>query len=223
MNVFNYILKQNTFFLFFLALVLSIALRGVFLLEDQYSYNYRYLFLALILFVGAFNALVMIIVFIRIVQFIFSVIFKIIDPIEGWAKQNVFNQQNYDLINKTVKNNEPKVKKTLKEMNIKKNQNNIFWVAPIVAMLLGLLPMPFGFFILLKLIVSAGALYFAVNFHKQGDNFKVWIFGFIVVLYNPIIPIPLGSKVLWIIVNIPTIYYFYINRKLLNSNDRSNF
>jgi hypothetical protein len=110
------------------------------------------------------------------------------------AKQNVFNQQNYDLINKTVKNNEPKVKKTLKEMNIKKNQNKIFWVAPIAAMLLGLLPMPFGFFILLKLIVSAGALYFAVNFHKQGDNFKVWIFGFIVVLYNPIIPIPLGLQ-----------------------------
>jgi hypothetical protein len=86
MNVLNYILKQNTFFLFFLALVLSIALRSVFLLEDQYSSDYKYLFLALILFVGAFNALVMIIVFIRIVQFIFSVIFKIIDPIEGWGK-----------------------------------------------------------------------------------------------------------------------------------------
>ena len=82
MNVFNFILRQNTFFLFFLALALSIALRGVFLLEDQYLSNYKYLFMALILFVGVFNALVMIIVFVRIVQFIFSVIFKIIDTIE---------------------------------------------------------------------------------------------------------------------------------------------
>ena len=57
------------------------------------------------------------------------------------------------------------------------------------------------------------ALYFAVKLYKQQDNFKPWIFGFLVVLYNPIIPMPLGSKALWMIVNIPTIYYFFINRR----------
>ena len=98
-------------------------------------------------------------------------------------------------------------------MNLKKNEFNIFWIAPIAAMVLAILPMPFGYFILLKLVVSAGALYFAVNFFKKKDMFKVWMFGFIVILYNPLAPIPLGSKILWTIVNIPTIYYFYINRK----------
>ena len=40
-----------------------------------------------------------------------------------------------------------------------------------------------------------------------------WIYGFLVVLYNPIIPIPLYEKVLWIVVNIFTIYIFYKNKK----------
>jgi len=42
----------------------------------------------------------------------------------------------------------------------------------------------------------------------------LWIFGFIVVLYNPLIPISLGSKELWMVVNIPTIIYFYLNNNL---------
>jgi hypothetical protein len=97
-------------------------------------------------------------------------------------------------------------------MNIQKNKNNIFWLAPIIALAIGILPMPYGYYMLSRLVVSAGALYFAFNFYKINDNFQVWVFGFLVVLYNPIIPISLGSKELWMIVNIPTIYYFYINR-----------
>ncbi|NQW07956.1 MAG: hypothetical protein HQ480_05595 [Candidatus Pelagibacter sp.] len=97
-------------------------------------------------------------------------------------------------------------------MNIQKNKNNIFWLAPIIALAVGILPMPYGYYMLSRLVVSAGALYFAFHFYKINDSFKVWIFGFLVFLYNPIIPISLGSKELWMIVNIPTIYYFYINR-----------
>lgn len=100
-------------------------------------------------------------------------------------------------------------------MNIQKNKNNIFWLAPIIALAIGILPMPYGYYMLSRLVVSAGALYFAFNFYKINDIFKVWVFGFLVVLYNPIIPISLGSKELWMIVNIPTIYYFYINRNLI--------
>ena len=100
-------------------------------------------------------------------------------------------------------------------MNIQKNKNNLFWLAPIIALAIGILPMPYGYYMLSRLVVSAGALYFAFNFYKINDSFKVWVFGFLVVLYNPIIPISLGSKELWMIVNIPTIYYFYINRNLI--------
>lgn len=217
MKILNIILKQNTFVLFFIALFLSLSMRGVFLLEKQFLIDNKNLLLGITIIVGIFNAFLMIIVISRIIKFIFLTFIKIIRPVGHFLQDTILSNDNYEFLEKTIKKSRPKVKKSLKEMNLKQNQYNIFWLAPIAAMLLGLLPMPFGFFILLKLIVSAGALYFAVNFHKQGDNFKVWIFGFVVVLYNPIIPIPLGSKALWIIINIPTIYYFYINRNQLKS------
>ena len=85
-------------------------------------------------------------------------------------------------------------------------------MAPMIALATGFLPMPYGYYMLSRLIVSGCALYFAFNSFKAKDNVKLWIFGFIVVLYNPLIPISLGSKELWMIVNIPTIIYFFINR-----------
>lgn len=90
--------------------------------------------------------------------------------------------------------------------------NNIFWLAPIIALAIGLLPMPYGYYMLSRLVVSGCALYFAINSYQSKDNLKLWIFGFIAVLYNPLIPISLGSKVLWTFVNIPTMIYFYFNR-----------
>ena len=95
---------------------------------------------------------------------------------------------------------------------MKKKETNLFWIAPIVALAIGILPMPYGYYMLSLLIVAAGALYFAFHFYKKNITFKVWIFGFLVVLYNPIIPISLGSKELWMLVNFPTMYYFYKNR-----------
>jgi len=92
------------------------------------------------------------------------------------------------------------------------NKKNLFWLAPVIALAIGILPMPYGYYTLSRLVVSGCALYFALNSRKRNDNIKVWIFGFLVILYNPIMPISLGSKGLWMIVNIPTIYYFYINR-----------
>ena len=96
--------------------------------------------------------------------------------------------------------------------NVSQDNNKVFWLAPIIALGIGLLPMPYGYYMLSRLVVSGCALYFALNAHKRNDDIKVWVFGFFVILYNPIIPISLGSKGLWMIVNIPTIYYFYINR-----------
>ena len=34
------------------------------------------------------------------------------------------------------------------------SQNNIFWVAPMIALAIGLLPMPYGYYMLSRLIVS---------------------------------------------------------------------
>ncbi len=53
------------------------------------------------------------------------------------------------------------------------------------------------------------------KFPKEKKNqTNLWIFGFIAVLYNPIIPVYLYEKAIWIIVNIITIYLFYKNKDL---------
>ena len=98
--------------------------------------------------------------------------------------------------------------------NVTSNQNNIFWLAPIIALIIGIFPMPYGYYMISRLTVSGCALYYAVSCYKNNNKTHLWIFGFIVVLYNPLIPISLDSKELWMVVNIPTIIYFYINKNL---------
>ena len=70
---------------------------------------------------------------------------------------------------------------------------DIFWIAPLVVMGIGLLPMPYGYYNLSRLVVCA--IYFAMQLNSQSDTTLVWVFGFFALLYNPIIPIHLGSKV----------------------------
>lgn len=79
---------------------------------------------------------------------------------------------------------------------------------------IGLLPMPYGYYFLSRLVVFVCAIYFAMQLNDQSDTTWVWIFGFLALLYNPFIPIHLGSKGLWVIVNIITAIIF------LNNKDR---
>ena len=96
--------------------------------------------------------------------------------------------------------------------DISNKQNKVFWLAPIIVLAIGILPMPIGYYTLSRLVVCAAALYFAHNFYKKKDNTNLWIFGFIAVLYNPIIPVYLYEKAIWIVINLITIFLFYKNK-----------
>jgi hypothetical protein len=89
---------------------------------------------------------------------------------------------------------------------------DIFWIAPLVAMGIGLLPMPYGYYFLSRLVVFVCAIYFAIQLNSQNDTTLVWVFGFFALLYNPVIPIHLGSKGLWIVVNLVTAGVFIANK-----------
>lgn len=95
-------------------------------------------------------------------------------------------------------------------MNIDKR---IFWILPIIVMALGLLPMPYGFYNLSRLVVFVCSVYFAFQLFKKEDMVFVWIFAFFAILYNPIIPIHLYEKAIWIVINIITIVAFLSKRK----------
>ncbi len=98
----------------------------------------------------------------------------------------------------------------------------LFWIAPLVAMGIGLLPMPYEYYTLSRLVVCVGALYFTVSFIKGKKIESAWIFGAIAALYNPIFQIHLGDKGLWTIVNIVTAILFWRNRSELESSTFGN-
>jgi len=94
---------------------------------------------------------------------------------------------------------------------------NIFWIIPIVVMGIGFLPMPYGYYILSTLIVCGCSIYFAVNLYQKRDYTFVWIFGFCAVLYNPIFPIHLYQKEIWMVANIVTAILFFVKRDIVKS------
>jgi|TARA_B100001964_G_scaffold154847_1_gene170216 hypothetical protein len=94
----------------------------------------------------------------------------------------------------------------------KLKHKDIFWLAPIIVLVIAILPMPIGYYTLSRLVVCGSSIYFAYNFFNKKDVTRTWIFGFFVVLYNPIIPVYLYEKIIWVIVNIITIVVFYSNK-----------
>ena len=86
---------------------------------------------------------------------------------------------------------------------------DIFWIAPTIVLIIGLFPLPIGYYTLTRLVVCGCAVYYAYSFYQKKENTLTWIFGFLVILYNPIVPVYLYEKAIWVFVNIITIFAFY--------------
>jgi len=219
---FSYIFSRGNWSLFFIAFFINIyGLANYIWVTDPYLTPPKifiewpaliYLYMIFGMALGLLGNLCLLILIFRLARFIVKPILKLLLHILS----AIFSNQNFERLEKAIASQRPKIKKANKEINfLKKNEKNFFWIAPIVVMIIGILPLPYGFFHILKIIVSGCALYFALKFYKnrKKNALKLWIFGFIVVLYLPFYPAPIGDKALWIVINIPTIYYFYINRK----------
>ena len=94
---------------------------------------------------------------------------------------------------------------------------SIFWIAPIVIMAIGILPMPYGYYNLSRLVVCGCSIYFAISSNAKDQHVFVWVFGALAVLYNPILPIHLYEKELWMIVNLVTAAIFFLKKDLVNN------
>lgn len=82
-------------------------------------------------------------------------------------------------------------------------------VISIIMLFLAILPFPYGYYILLRLIICGTSVYltwFAKNINRQG---WMWTMGFIALLFNPIIPIPL-DKVTWSLVDLVVVILFIV-------------
>ena len=74
------------------------------------------------------------------------------------------------------------------------NKNLIYGVAGILCVV-AVLPLPYGFYTFLRLVVSVAGIFAAIEL-KREENFLWVLFGGIVLLFNPLIPVYL-SRELW--------------------------
>ncbi len=62
--------------------------------------------------------------------------------------------------------------------------------------------LPIGYYTLLRIVVTIGAIAVVIQEFENGMNFWVVAFGIIVILFNPLIPVYLDDKSAWLAVDI---------------------
>ena len=87
-------------------------------------------------------------------------------------------------------------------MNLKWSFSSIAYLAMSVLLFLAIAPMAYGYYTLLRIIVC---LFFGVLAYQNFDKAQygppiAWVFGFVAILFNPIVPIYF-SKELWMIID----------------------
>ena len=76
--------------------------------------------------------------------------------------------------------------------------------------LVALAPMPYGYYTLLRLGLCLACVYYVSQGQPSLAVGHRFVLGGLAVLYNPVIPVHLGSKPLWTLVNLATVVYFWV-------------
>tara|TARA_B110000444_G_C18700959_1_gene528939 strand:- start:212 stop:484 length:273 start_codon:yes stop_codon:yes gene_type:complete len=77
----------------------------------------------------------------------------------------------------------------------------------------GVLNMPYGYYRLLRIIVTISSALYCFQFFEKNKMNMVYLFGFIAILFNPLIPI-FFNKEIWIVIDIVVSGLFlYFNPK----------
>ena len=82
-------------------------------------------------------------------------------------------------------------------------------IAVTAMMALGLLDMPYGYYMLIRVVTCGAAAWFA--FELQDTDQPGTVFGLIgmAILYNPVLPVHLGDKGIWAVVNLLTLVFLW--------------
>lgn len=86
-----------------------------------------------------------------------------------------------------------------------------------LAAALGLLPMPGEYYMLVRIFFCGLSIYFLTKPAGVRDVEK-WVLAGVAVLYNPLVPIEVGSRAVWNLLSIATVVYFQmLNRRAAGS------
>ncbi|HBR55097.1 MAG TPA: hypothetical protein DEA82_13305 [Flavobacteriaceae bacterium] len=86
-------------------------------------------------------------------------------------------------------------------------------------LLLALIDLPIGYYTFLRIVVTIGAIAVVITEFENGVNFWVLAFGLVAVLFNPIIPVYLGDKAIWMPIDIITAILFGI-KSIMNQQQQ---
>ena len=197
----KFLTNRGSLFLIFFAIVFSIFLTGIRLAlifngYEKFVYITYPLSIIPIIMVG--------IPIVRLIKFLIRIIAKYLGLI--------FNTKNFRKLEKFGLTAFDYSNKKMKQQRKKRKDTDIFWIVPIGILAISIFPLPIGFYMLTRTIVCVSAVYYAYNYYKKKNDVKPWIFGFFALLYNPLIPIYLNEKSLWVLINITTIIFIYKNK-----------
>ncbi len=93
----------------------------------------------------------------------------------------------------------------------------------LVGYFLALLPMPYEYYITLRLVTCLALFFFFQKIKEVRDNHPFGYYGiiFLFFLYNPVIPVHTGSQLFWFISNILTLYFLYNVRQIFESENNT--
>lgn len=67
-----------------------------------------------------------------------------------------------------------------------------------------LLPLPYGYYQVMRWVVAASCAWLAVSAHRAGHESWVWCWAVVAGVYNPLVPVH-ASRAVWSVVNLATI------------------
>ena len=85
-------------------------------------------------------------------------------------------------------------------------------------LLLGIANLPIGYYTFLRIVVTIGSVAVVVTEFENGINFWVIIFGLVAILFNPLIPVYLGEKEVWIPIDLIAAILFGVKSFTTKSN-----
>ena len=89
-----------------------------------------------------------------------------------------------------------------------------------VLVVIGVFELPYGYYTLLRLCLCGAAVAVIFLAYDSLNEVSRWLFGAIAVLYNPIIPIYLGDKSVWIVLNVITVLVFWFIFRMVHRSSR---
>lgn len=80
---------------------------------------------------------------------------------------------------------------------------NVFLLIPAVLLAVATMPMPYGYYTLLRLVVTVAGVFLAWSEFQTDQRLTVWVllFGFLALLFNPVIPVHLDREV-WFVLDL---------------------